>query len=468
MKTALEADEAIRPTSVARTPESVEAFLEPDMLRLYTLIWRRFVGSQMNPALFDNTDVDIQAGRVQFRANGSILKFDGFLAVYQEAKEDEPQPEKAGAEPAEPEAALPELAEGEVLALRGLRPAQHFTQPPPRYTEAGLVKALEAKGIGRPSTYATILTTIQDREYVERREGKFVPTPTGEVVVELLVESFRDIFDYDYTARMEDHLDRIESGREQWNDAMRDFYARFAPLLEIAVKEMRDLKTEEIETDEVCEKCGSKMVIKWGRFGRFLACSAYPECKNTREMAKADGDPAAAAPVLEEVTCEKCGKPMVLKRGRFGEFLACSGYPDCRNTKKIVKSADSVGVKHDIPLDEKCPVCGKNLAIKHGRFGEYTACSDYPTCRYIKLKSTGVACGKNCGGEVVERKSRRGKTFYGCSRYPDCDFVLWNKPIPERCPQCNAPFVLEKTTKRAGTVRFCNTEGCEYKESVEA
>ncbi len=463
-KTAQEAHEAIRPTSVEHSPESLKALLEPDLWKLYTLIWQRFVASQMNPAIVDQTDVLIDAGRVGFKATGSVLKFEGFLTLYQEAKtEDKPNGDDAAEE-----GILPELREGEKLDVKQLLPAQHFTQPPPRYNEASLVKALEARGIGRPSTYASILSTIQDREYVVKQDGKFFPTETGEVVVELLVESFQDIFDYEYTARMEDHLDRIESGREPWKSAMRDFYDRFSKRLEVAVKEMRDLKTEEIPTDEVCEKCGSKMVIKWGKFGRFLACSAYPDCKNTREIPKTGGpDSSASNEEIEETLCEKCGKPMVLKRGRFGEFMACSGYPDCRNTKKIVKSADSLKVKQDIPLDEKCPVCGKNLAVKHGRFGEYTACSDYPDCKYIKLKSTGVPCGKNCGGEIVERKSRRGKTFYGCSRYPDCDFVLWNKPVAEPCPVCEAPFTLIKTTKRTGTVRFCQTEGCKFKESVE-
>jgi DNA topoisomerase-1 len=460
-KTAQEAHEAIRPTSVDRRPETLKASLEPDMLRLYELIWNRFVASQMTPAAFDQTDITIEAGRVEFRATGSILKFPGFLAVYQESKPDDKTEEEDSTE-----AILPELREREVLQVRNLSPTQHFTQPPARYTEASLVKALEARGIGRPSTYATILSTIQDREYAIKQNGKFYPTETGEVVLELLVGSFQDIFDYEYTARMEDHLDRIESGRERWDNSLKEFYGRFAQRLARAEKEMRDVKTEEIETEEVCEKCGSKMVIKWGKFGRFLACSSYPECKNTREIPKpGNSDESTAAPEVEEAECEKCGRPMVLKRGRFGEFMACSGYPECRNTKKIVKSADSVSIKQDVPLEELCPVCGKNLAIKHGRFGEYTACSDYPNCRYIQLKSTGVACPK-CGGDIVERKSKRGKTFYGCSKYPDCDFVLWNKPLPEPCPQCAAPFTVTKTTKRTGPIRFCQNEDCKFSESL--
>jgi DNA topoisomerase I len=460
-KTAQEAHEAIRPTSVERTPESLKNDLEPDLWKLYSLIWNRFVASQMTPALFDQTDIDITAGRVDFRATGSITKFNGFLALYQESKSEESANQDGE------EAVLPETREGEALTVKDLLPDQHFTQPPPRYNEASLVKALESKGIGRPSTYASILSTIQDREYVDKNDGKFFPTEIGEVVLELLVASFHELFDYEYTARMEDHLDRIESGREPWKKAMRDFYDHFSEHLVVAEKEMRDIKTESIETDEICDKCGSKMVIKWGKFGRFLACSAYPECKNTREIPKIcnlDGSPQSN----EEIECEKCGKPMVLKRGRFGEFMACSGYPECRNTKKIVKSAEDVIVKQDIPLEEDCPVCGKKLAIKHGRYGEFTACSNYPDCKYIKLKSTGVRCAKEgCSGEIVERKSRRGKTFYGCSNYPECDFVLWNKPLPDPCPMCSAPFTLIKSTKKSGTFRFCNNEECEFREPVE-
>jgi len=249
---------------------------------------------------------------------------------------------------------------------------------------------------------------------------------------------------------------------------MRDFYARFSKRLQDAEQHMRDVKNEEVETDEVCEKCGSRMVIKWGKFGRFMACSAYPECKNTREIPKNGSEAGPAVAEVEEIACERCGRPMVMKRGRFGAFLACSGYPECRNTKKVVKGTDSIEVKQDIPLDERCPVCGKHLAVKHGRFGEYTACSDYPNCKFIKHKTTGVACPKGCGGEIVERKSRRGKIFYGCSNYPDCDFVLWNRPVAQPCPQCGAAFTLVKTTKRSGTIRFCNNKECGFKESYDA
>ncbi|MDR1728202.1 MAG: type I DNA topoisomerase [Acidobacteriota bacterium] len=470
-KAAQEAHEAIRPTSVARTPESLKNVLEPELWKLYALIWTRFVASQMNPAVFDQTEVNIKAGRVDFRATGSIMKFVGFLAVYQESKagrDDGAPDEKGGAKDADEETALPELHEGEELALQALAPAQHFTQPPPRYNEAALVKALESRGIGRPSTYASILSTIQNREYVDKREGKFYPTATGEAVLEWLVKNFKELFDYEYTARMEDDLDRIESGREARGKALGTFYTGFAGDLDKA-QGAPGLKDEVEETDEVCEKCGGKMVIKWGRFGKFMACANYPECKNTREIGTsgADGE-GAGAPEIEEIACEKCGKPMVLKRGRFGEFMACSGYPECKNTKKIVKSAESVTVKQDIPLEEACPACGKNLVIKHGRFGEFTACSNYPDCKYIKHKGTDVRCPKEgCTGEIVERKSRRGKVFYGCSNYPDCDFVLWNLPVPEPCPLCGAKFTIQKTTKRDGTVRYCNNEDCDFKESVD-
>ena len=471
-KAAQEAHEAIRPTSVARTPESLKKVLTPELWKLYALIWTRFVASQMNPAVFDHTEVNIRAGRTEFRATGSILKFAGFQAVYQEAKPEDAPDKRKDASQEDAELILPELHEGEELNLKALLPAQYFTQPPPRYNEASLVKALESRGIGRPSTYASILSTIQDREYVDKTENKFHPTETGELVLDLLVESFKELFDYEYTARMEDDLDRIESGREAWKKAIGAFYELLDERLKIAKKEMRNVKTETVETDVVCEKCGEKMIIKWGKFGRFMACSNYPDCKNTREIAaNGNGAGAGTAPEnapAEEISCEKCSRPMVLKRGRFGEFMACSGYPECKNTKKIVKSAESISVKQDIPLDEDCPTCGKNLVIKHGRFGEFTACSNYPECKYIKMKTTGVRCPKEgCSGELLERKSRRGKVFFGCSGYPDCDFVLWARPVPEPCPQCGATYTITKTTKRSGTVRSCSNEECKFKETVQ-
>ncbi len=464
-KGAQEAHEAIRPTMIERSPESLKPHLDRDEYRLYDLIWKRFVASQMEPAVFDQTDIDIEAGRVMFKASGAVLKFDGFLKVYQEGRDEEPAGE---ADEGEKLLQLPQLTEGEILKVNKLIKEQKFTQPPPRYTEATLVKALEEKGIGRPSTYAQIVNVIQNRDYANKKDGKFVPTETGMVVTDLLVEHFKEILDYQYTARMEEALDEIEEGKEDWIHALNDFYKEFKKELNLAEKKMQNLKIEEIQTDEVCEKCGSKMIIKWGRFGRFLACSNYPECKNTKELAKEPSvEYNGSGTEIETEPCEKCGKPMVLKKGRFGEFFACSGYPECKNTRKIVSRGGEREVKVDIPTNEKCPKCGQILVIKHGRYGEFTACSNYPECRYIKQSSTGVTCPKCGKSELVAKKSKRGKTFYGCSSYPDCDFVLWYKPVPISCPKCGEKFLLERQTKKEGLIRYCQKEGCKYKEVIE-
>ena len=463
-KSAQDAHEAIRPTSTAYHPDEVKQHLSPDEYKLYKLIWQRFLASQMNPALFDQTSVDIGAGKYLFRASGSLLKFDGFLKVYDESKDEKDE------EDDELEHRLPQLTEGESLELKQLVPEQHFTQPPPRFTEATLVKTLEEKGIGRPSTYATILTTIQDREYAVKEEGKFRPTELGFVITELLVTSFADIFDVQYTARMEEELDEIEEGKMAWTDALHEFYAKFAADLKIAQKQMKDIKAMEEPTGEVCEKCGSPMVIKWGRHGKFVACSGYPECKNTRELATEGTASSSQTNEVEAISevCENCGRPMTLKRGRFGQFLACTGYPECKTTKRIAGNQSAKSSQPDVPLTEKCPQCGKNLVMKYGRFGEFTACSDYPTCKFIKKKTMGISCPRpDCKGELVEKRSRKGKTFYGCDQYPNCDFTAWNKPISKPCPQCGAQYLLEKTTKKQGTVQYCNNESCDYKESVE-
>ena len=466
-KDAQDAHEAIRPTFVGRTPDDLKAYLGEDELKLYRLIWTRFLASQMNPAVYDQTTVEISAKDYLFRENGRVMKFDGFLRVYEESTDDDPGAKPTGEE--EDDIALPPLTVGEKLRLIDVTPRQHFTEPPPRFTEASLVKALEEKGIGRPSTYASILTTIQEREYVTRDQGKFRPTELGTVVTDLLVKHFEDIFDIQYTARMEEELDEVEEGKMTWVEALAEFYKKFAKDLKKATKNMENVKAQEIPTDEVCEKCGSPMVKKWGQFGSFLACSAYPDCKNTKELAldepPKEGQPAADA---EPEACENCGRPMALKRGRFGQFLACTGYPECKTTRKIVQGGRAAK-KPDVMLDETCPQCGQaKLAVKEGRFGEFIACSNYPTCKYIKPKTVGVACTKpGCGGELIERRSKRGKVFYGCLKYPDCDFVVWNKPVPEQCPQCGAPFLLEKSTKRDGLIRYCNEESCKYKVSVE-
>ncbi len=464
-KDAQDAHEAIRPTSVAHTPESVAPYLDKEALALYRLIWQRFVASQMMPAIFDQTTIDIAAGEnYLFRATGSVLKFDGFLAVYEEGKDEKDEEDEERAHK------LPKVGKGEQLKLNALTPEQHFTEPPPRYTEATLVKVLEEKGIGRPSTYASIMSVIQDREYVEKLEGKFRPTELGSLVNDLLVESFAELFNVEYTARMEEELDHVEEGKLQWTAALKEFYDKFTQDLKAAQEHMRDVKRQEIITDEVCDKCGAQMAIKFGRFGQFLACTNYPECKNTREMAKpatangggeATAEAAAENPYADEV-CEKCGSAMVLKRGRFGQFLACSAYPACKNTRRITKTGAVAAAP--VMLDEKCPECGSQLAIKHGPYGEYTSCSNYPECKYIKRETTGVACPRACKGEIVVKKSKRGKVFYGCSEYPKCDAVYWDKPLAEACPQCQAPFVLEKyNAKKGEMVRYCQNEACDYK-----
>ncbi len=473
-KGAQDAHEAIRPTDVTLTPDAVAKFLNQEELKLYRLIWQRFVASQMTPAVFDQTTIDIEAGRLLFRATGSVLKFDGFLRVYEEGRDEKSEEDDEAARK------LPLVERGEALTLNSVTPEQHFTEPPPRYTEATLVKALEEKGIGRPSTYAAIMTTIIDREYVEKHEGRFHPTGLGMTVNDLLVASFGDLFNESYTARMEEELDEIEDGKRKWTSALHEFYDKFKIDLKNAEKEMKAAKQQAIPTDEVCDNCGSPMVIKFGRFGQFLACSNYPECRTTREIARpslpgaaateekkgsaAAGANGGASPAAEaeEEACELCGKPMALKRGRFGQFLGCTGYPDCRNIRKISRS----GAVDPAPviLDEQCPVDGAQLVRRHGRFGEFVACANYPkTCKYVKRETTGVACPRpGCKGELVVKKSKRGKIFYGCSEYPKCETVYWDKPVSEPCPQCGAPFLLAKTTKK-GTTRACAREGCGYR-----
>ena len=470
-KGAQDAHEAIRPTSSMRDPDAISNHLDKDEYKLYKLIWTRFVASQMPPAVFDETVVDIKAGRYDLRARGSVLKFPGFLSLYEEGKDEESAKKDADADdatPSETTGKLPQLEDGERLSLQSVKPEQHFTQPPPRFTEASLVKELEEKGIGRPSTYAQILSVLQYRDYVQKQERKFVPTELGLLVTDLLTENFADIMEVEYTARMEELLDEIEEGRANYMTTIDDFYKKFRKDLDQAQANMTNVKAQEIPTEEVCDKCGSKMVIKWGRFGHFLACSAYPECRNTREVQNYSVDGSADPDSFEGETCEKCGKAMVLKKGRYGQFLACSAYPDCRNTRRILRGKDgSVATKPDVPLEEKCPRCENHLVIKHGRFGEFTACSNYPNCKYIKQKEVGVGCPREgCGGQIVERRSRRGKLFYGCGNYPDCDFTLWYKPVPEPCPECGTPLLIEKTSKRDGPYLTCYKEDCKFKRTT--
>jgi DNA topoisomerase-1 len=468
-KDAQDAHEAIRPTDVNRTPDNLKNYLSADELKLYTLIWKRFVASQMTAAIFDQTTIDIKAGRFMFRATGSVQKFDGFLKVYQEGRDEKP----ADAEDEDEEKNLPQVQRGENLKLNKITPEQHFTEPPPRYTEATLVKALEEQGIGRPSTYAAIMTTIQDREYVEKLEDRFHPTTMGMTVNDLLVKNFSDLFNPTYTARMEANLDEIEDGKLDWRDAMRGFYDKFSKDLKDATENIKNVKQQAIPTDEICEKCGAGMVIKFGRFGQYLACANYPECKTTREVAakksevrsqKSAENGEAQTEAEEVASCELCGKDMTLKRGRFGAFYGCTGYPDCKNIRKIdKKSGAATTVAPPVELDEICPKDGAKLVKRQGRFGEFVSCSNYPKCEYVKRETIGIACPKCKDGEIAVKKSKRGKAFYGCVNYPKCDAVYWDKPISQPCPKCRAPFILEKTTKKEGTFRYCQTDGCDYK-----
>ncbi len=462
-KDAQDAHEAIRPTFVEHTPDEIKGFLTPDEYKLYWLIWTRFVASQINPAVYDQTTVEIESKGYLFRANGRIQKFDGFLKVYEETSDEDSKPS-----PEDENVKLPPLNQGESLRLLGLDPVQHFTEPPPRFTEAGLVKALEERGIGRPSTYANILTTIQDRQYALKKQRKFKPTELGTIVTNLLVKHFAELFDVAYTARMEEELDAVEDGKTTWVEALDGFYTKFEKDLSEAKVNMENIKRQEIPTEEVCEKCGKPMVIKWGQFGSFLACTGYPECSNTRELPKDDEEDEEEKDEETIEPCENCGKPMTLKRGRFGQFYACTGYPECKTTRKI-GPGESKPKTPDIPLEEKCPKCDTNLVLKEGRFGQFTSCPNYPTCKYIKPKTIGIGCPKSdCDGDLIERRSRRGKTFYGCSNYPKCDFVLWQRPVAESCPQCKAPYLMEKTTKRDGHIRYCNEAECDYKAQLES
>ena len=414
-KSAQDAHEAIRPTSMDYTPERVAQLIDhpesQDLVKLYTLIWNRFVACQMQPAVYDQTTVDIERGQAALRATGQVMKFPGYTAVYLEQESDDEAAEKA----AESDKLLPPLREGDEVTLEQIRPEQHFTQPPPRFTEASLVKELEEKGIGRPSTYAAILSTIVDRGYVERRERRFFPTELGTLVNQLLVESFPEIVDSGFTAQMEQDLDKVEDGERDWRDLLGVFYKPFSADLEKAREHMRDVKREEIPTEYTCEKCGSPMVVKWGRNGSFLACQGYPECRNTKEITRGvDGSIEIVPEETTDEVCESCGAPMKVKRGRFGSFLACSRYPDCKTTKPI---------------------------------------------------SLGVSCPRDgCGGFLTEKRSRRGKVFYGCSNYAKtgCDFVAWDRPIPEPCPDCGAKFLLKKENRSGITIRC---QSCDFKKS---
>jgi len=407
-KGAQEAHEAIRPTSIDYDPEKVKDYLDKEEWALYKLIWDRFVASQMTSAVFLQTTVEIKADDGIFTAVGTVPTFQGFMTLYVEGEDNSVSNGKQ--EERDEERRLPALSEGEILELLGLNPRQHFTQPPPRFSEATLIKELEENGIGRPSTYAAILSTIKEKEYVKLEKGKFVPTDLGLMVNDLLVVNFPDILDVEFTAQMEENLDKVEEGEKGWIETLKEFYLPFEKDLELAKVSMREVKREKIPTDVLCERCGAKMVKRWGKRGYFLACSTYPKCRYTREVEGNNKEKNGET----DARCEKCGSPMVIKNGKFGRFLACSNYPNCKFTKAV---------------------------------------------------DTGVPCPQEgCDGMIVERRTRKGRTFYSCTNYPRCTFALWDKPIPEKCPQCNFPFLVQKQGKD-GVIKRCPQKECGYRVS---
>lgn len=435
-KAAQEAHEAIRPTSAGRDPESIKQYLEQDQYNLYKLIWNRFIASQMVPAILDVTRVESTPLETQatylFRSSGTVVKFPGHTIVYMEGVDKELFMQKPKQEEEVDDAAerqLPELTEGERLRLveqaeqtvPGVTSKQHFTQPPPRYNEALLIKELEEKGIGRPSTYASIISTIQDRKYVEKVDGRFLPTETGRTVNDFLLKGFPDVVNVDFTSQLEAELDEVEEGNKPWVDAVRDFYDPFAIDLEKAKSIPGPKDTVEPPTNIPCEKCGRMMEIKWGRNGKFLACMGYkddPPCKNTQNFEKLPDGTIKIIPKQDLTTdqvCEKCGSPMVVKTGRFGKFIACSAYPECKTTKPLA-------------LGVKCPQPG-------------------------------------CGGDLVQKRTRKGRSFFACSKYPACEYALWDRPIPKTCPTCSAPFLIEKVSKQTGRSVQCRNEDCGYREA---
>jgi len=512
---AQDAHEAIRPTRVDFTPDSIRASLSEEQYKLYKLIWQKFVSSQMTAAVFDQTTVDIaaQAKRTyDFRVTGSVQKFDGYLKVWEGGSED---------------TNLPELSAAQALEKIAVTSEQKFTQPPPRFNEASLVKMLEERGIGRPSTYASIINTIQDRDYVKKIDKKFVPTEIGTVVTGLLVKNFPYIFDLLYTAKLESELDAIEDGEERWTDLLNGFYDHFEEELVVAGDQMEDIKRMEHATNEICDKCGSPLYLKWGKFGSFYSCSNFSKLKpitvsagpwkkdakavvkkitkalkfpmtvkaanghvtefsqevgDTKEMAAAielaqqagkkvtveqvscdftkenfAAKPDLSAPgaddVPEEEFCDNCGRVMVLRNGPWGPFMSCPGYSEDPPCKTIRKLTQKVQQKPPVVLDEMCPKCGKPLLQRDGQYGEFIACSGYPKCKYVKQELLEVPCPK-CGGDVAVRKTKRGDTFYGCVNYPKCDFSSNQKMVNQVCPKCDSAYLLELSNAK-GTFLVC-------------
>ncbi len=392
---AQDAHEAIRPTSFDLPPDAVRSYLKTEEYNLYRLIWNRFIATQMSPALVEETEFQIEAGRYLFVAKGEVLQFDGYLVLYPQSKKEEN--------------ILPKAREGEGLKLLGIDPKQNFTQPPPRYTEGSLVKELEAKGIGRPSTYAPIIATLQGRVYVFKEKGRFIPSDLGLFVTDYLIKNFPDLMEFEFTARLEAELDLISEGKQEWLTYLKSYYA----LLEKDLEEARK------------------------------------------------GESAKKAGIPVEDNCPECGQPLVIKEGKYGRFRACSGYPECRFKESMIK-------KEVQPLDETCPECGSQLVVRRGKYGAFTACSNYPECKYIKkeTKDTGIRCPQECGGTLIRRKTRKGRIFYGCSNFPKCKFASWDEPVSQSCPECGKPFVLKKNTLKEKSYLYCHDEKCDYKKPV--
>jgi DNA topoisomerase-1 len=388
-----------------RTPKSLKKYLSVDQYKLYELIWQRFVASQMEAAVLEQTSIDIEGGRFLLRTSGSVIVFRGFLQVYDDVREEEP--EENGENGKVPQ----NIQIGEALALLDVHSKQHFTKPPPRYTEASLVKELDTLSIGRPSTYALIISTLTARKYVDKQGRQLAPTDLGKTVNKILVQNFPQIFNVQFTAFMEDELDKVEAGKKQFLQVVKEFYVPFNQAV-VATEEKKDTIIEDVQeqTDEVCPKCGKPLVIRWGRNGRFMACSGYPDCRHTK--------PLDAQEKIEGEVCANCGRDMVVKVGRYGRFLACSGYPDCKTSRPY-------------PIGVACPQEG-------------------------------------CNGKIIERRSKRGRTFYGCSNYPACNFVNWNKPVAKPCPSCGNNYLEDRYTQADGAHLRCPKCKEKFEASAEA
>ena len=467
-----DAHEAIRPTDLSLPPEEVAKHVSSEEAKLYGLIWQRFVASQMTPAVYDTVSAEIEAGRAVYRASGSTLKTPGYLAVYGVAAEDEEDAEKEGAG-----SKLPPLEAGQTLKLVALKPEKKETQPPPRYNEASLVKFLEENGIGRPSTYAEILRKLEDREYVRKKDRRFLPTALGRTVVELLIPYFDDFFETGYTAKMEERLDDVEEGKISWRNALAEFDEKFTRDRNRALDKMVSSKAGipladarklhlpvPVDLEEKCPQCGKKLKLRMGKNGLFVACSGYPACTFTVHIPDPDED-AIDAVELESTMCEECGSPMKLRQSRAGKaFLGCTAYPKCRNIVNVAIAAGKAEARPDEPTGQTCPECGNPLVRRHGQYGAYVSCSNYPACRYKPPKpvlDTGVQCPKD-GGAIVERRGRF-RPFYGCVNYPACDFSLNARPIPETCPSCGNPYLLLRDRK-SGPVLACDRAGCGFEK----